>query len=141
MKETLRHREAFEYYYSLGEKRSYPKVASKFTVSRTSIKKWAKAFNWQTRIEQRDIENSKTLAKKTNKAVVNSKADYRALIKETVDIYKQKLKDGKIKVNKPQDLDTLAKLDLVLMGEANENEQHKLIFEIIEGNKNNNKKE
>ena len=141
MKETLRHREAFEYYYSLGDKRSYPKVASKFTVSRTSIKKWAKAFNWQTRIEQRDIENSKTLAKKTNKAVVNSKADYRALIKETVDIYKQKLKDGKIKVNKPQDLDTLAKLDLVLMGEANENEQHKLIFEIIEGNKNNNKKE
>jgi len=53
MKETLRHREAFEYYYVLGNDRSYPQVASKFTVSLTSVKKWAKEFNWQQRVQDR----------------------------------------------------------------------------------------
>jgi len=120
MKEKLKHKEAFEYYYSLGDKRSYPKVASKFTVSRTSIKKWSKAFNWQDRIELRDIDNGKKLEAKTDKAVVNSKADYRALIRKTVDLYKKKLDDGKIIISRPQDLDILAKLDLTMMGEATE---------------------
>ena len=120
MKETLRHREAFEYYYGLGNKRSYPKVASKFTVSRTSIKKWSKAFNWLERIELRDINNAKKLEDKTDESVVNSKADYRALIRKTVDLYKKKLDDGKIIISRPQDLDTLVKLDLNLMGEATE---------------------
>ena len=68
-KETLRHQEAFDYYYSLGEKRSYPQVSDKFTVSQTSIKKWSKAFKWQERIVERDEKNAKALAKKTDKKV------------------------------------------------------------------------
>lgn len=59
MHETLRHQKAFEYYYSLGHDRTYPKVASQFTVSRTSIKNWAKAFNWQQRVQERDMKNAK----------------------------------------------------------------------------------
>jgi len=120
MKETLRHREAFEYYYSLGDKKSITEVARKFTLSRASISKWSKAFNWQDRIVQRDIENGKELSKKVNSNIVNSKADYRALIRQTVDLYKKKLDEGKIIINRPQDLETLAKLDLTLMGEATE---------------------
>lgn len=118
MKETLRHKEAFEYYYSLGDNRSYPKVALKFTVSKTSIKKWAKNFNWQERIELRDINNGKELEKKVDKAIVNSKADYRALIKKVVKKFEQKLKDGKIRIERPEDLNVMAKLDLLLMGES-----------------------
>jgi len=118
VKETLRHKEAFEYYYSLGDNRSYPKVALKFTVSKTSIKKWAKNFNWQERIELRDINNGKELEKKVDKAIVNSKADYRALIKKVVKKFEQKLKDGKIRIERPEDLNVMAKLDLLLMGES-----------------------
>lgn len=78
MRETKRHGDAFDYYYSLGEGRGYPQVASKFTVSRTSVKKWSKEFNWKTRIIQRDLEINKKTEEKTNSAIVNTKADYRA---------------------------------------------------------------
>jgi transposase len=118
--ETLRHREAFEYYYSLGEKKSLTLVARKFNVSKQTVTKWNKAFNWQQRVEQRDIENGKRLEKKTDNAVVNSKAEYRALIRKTVDVFKERLKEGKIKISRPQDLESLAKLDLLMMGEATE---------------------
>jgi len=120
MKEKLKHKEAFEYYYSLGDKRSLKKVALQYTCSIPAVKKWSIAFNWQDRIELRDIDNGKKLEAKTDKAVVNSKADYRALIRKTVDLYKKKLDDGKIIISRPQDLDILAKLDLTMMGEATE---------------------
>ena len=132
MKETFRHKEAFEYYYSLGEKKSITEVARKFTLSRASISKWSKAFNWQDRIIQRDIENGKRLEKKTDNNVVNSKADYRALIRQTVELYKQRLIDGKIIINRPQDLETLVKLDLNLMGEASEITDDKSVHELVE---------
>jgi len=118
MKETLRHREAFEYYYILGEKRSITEVARKFTLSRASISKWSRAFNWQLRIVQRDIENSKALTKKINKDVVNSKADYRALIKKVVKKFEDKLDKDKIQICRTSDLAEMANLDLKMMGEA-----------------------
>lgn len=122
MKETLRHTEAFYYYYGLGDKRSYTQVARKFTISRTSIHKWSKVFNWRERVEQTDIEISKILKKKLKEAIVYSKADYRALVKEVVDKFKERLKEGKIKISKPQDIIEMIKLDLLMMGESTERE-------------------
>ena len=132
MKETLRHKEAFEYYYSLGDKKSITEVARKFTLSRASISKWSKAFNWQDRIVQRDIENGKELSKKVNDNIVNSKADYRALIRQTVDLYKKRLDEGKIIISRPQDLETLAKLDLTLMGEATDITEDKSVYDLVD---------
>jgi len=120
MKEKLKHKEAFEYYYSLGDKRTLKKVSLQYTCSVPGVKKWSKAFNWQDRIELRDINNGKKLEAKTDKAVVNSKADYRALIKKVVKEFEQKLKDKKIIISKPCDLADMAKLDLLMMGEATE---------------------
>jgi len=80
--ETKRHIEAFDYYYALGENRSYPQVADKFTVSETSVKIWSASFNWAERIKVRDIENGRKLMEKTDREVVNTKADYRKMIKE-----------------------------------------------------------
>jgi hypothetical protein len=80
--ETKRHGDAFDYYYSLGAERSCQKVANKFTVSRTSVNKWKTSFNWHERVIQRDIEINRKTEAKTNKAIVNTKADYRADIKK-----------------------------------------------------------
>ncbi len=121
MKEKLKHREAFEFFYSLGgeaSEKNARKVAEKYQVSERTIWRWYKQFNWRERVEQRDIENAKKLKAKTDRAIVNSKADYRALIKKTVDLYKKRLEEGKIIINRPQDLDTLIKADLTLMGES-----------------------
>jgi len=60
------------------------------------------------------------LEKKVDKAIVQSKANYRALISKVVKKFEEKLKDGKIRIEKPEDLNVMAKLDLLLMGEATE---------------------
>lgn len=114
MKETLQHKEAFEYYYSLGENRGYREVAQKFNTSLTTLAKWGKTFNWQERVTQRDIEISKQLEKKTNTTVLNEKANYRKLIKEAI----TNMND--IKIESVKDYETLVKLDLLLMGESTE---------------------
>jgi len=152
MIETLRHKEAFEYYYSLGDKRSYPQVALKFTVSKTSLKKWAKAFNWKERVGLRDIENGKKLEAKTDRTIVNTKADYRAEIKTQLGILKailnkviQDFKSNNIlDVENVKDLEKvinsyekLCKLDLSIMGE-NLDKQEVIINILGEVNENNN---
>lgn len=121
MKETLRHREAFEYYYGLGQSRSLVAVASHFGVSERTVARWSKNFAWQERIEQRDIENAKHLEKKTNELVVNEKANYRKIIKAAIGDFVKRMAAGDVTVNSVSDLERLVKLDLLLMGEATEN--------------------
>jgi hypothetical protein len=126
MKETLRHQEAFNYYYSLGSDRSLSKLRGKLkslkspydVPSLKSLQRWSKEFNWQQRIKERDAKISQQLNKVAEKEEFLTRADYRKLIKETIDVYKQKLKDKKIVVSNARDLETLAKLDLLMIGEA-----------------------
>ena len=129
MKETLRHQEAFEYYYTLGEKRSITTVSHKYNVSRPAVAKWSGAFNWQERIEQRDMENARRLEKKTNNTIVNEKAHYRKIIKASINTFVEKLKARKIEVDSIQDIERLIKLDLLLMGEATERDE---IIQIVD---------
>jgi len=145
MQETKRHGDAFDYYYSLGAERSYPQVASKFTVSRTSVKIWAKEFNWKNRVIQRDLEINKRIEEKTDSAIVNTKADYRAGIAEDLEeltTIRQRavkligdateaIEKGTIKISDVKEFDNVVsslkklhdlnkdyiKLDLVLIGE------------------------
>jgi nitrate reductase NapAB chaperone NapD len=134
MKETPEHIEAFEYYYSIPN-RNLRAVAQKFNKSLTAVNNWNKAFNWQQRVEQRDLANAKEIEKKTNKTIVNTKADYRAEIKTQLGILKailnQAINDIKekriIKVANTNELkdvvnsyEKLSKLDLLMMGEATE---------------------
>ena len=129
MKETLQHTEAFEYYYGLGDKRSQRLVAGKYGVSGKTIAKWSKAFNWQERIELRDMENSRLLEKKTNNTIVNEKANYRKLIKAAISTFVGNLNAGKVDVLSVQDMERLVKLDLLLMGEATERDE---IIQIVD---------
>jgi len=142
MQETKRHGDAFDYYYSLGAARSYTEVARKFNVSRTSLAKWAKAFNWMDRIAQRDIENSKKIQAKTDRTIVNTKADYRRDVRLALQPLKAAINkvivknpdtgkpEVKIPIDEARDLasvivsfEKLIKLDLVLMGEADSHTQ------------------
>ena len=119
MEETLKHVEAFEYYYSLGHVRSYPQVASEFTVSLTSIKKWAKTFKWQQRVKERDINNAQTLEEKTDSTLVEAKSKYLLVLQASLFQYLKALKSGNIRINSVRDLETLIKLELLLRdGEA-----------------------
>ena len=66
--ETLRHREAWEYYYGLGDARTLVQVASRFNVSVQAVVNWVKSFNWQDKIRERDARiKNKLDAKQENK--------------------------------------------------------------------------
>ena len=60
MQETLRHQQAFEYYYMLGANRNYSKVAEHFGVSNVSVTKWADAFGWKNKVQEKYITEIRT---------------------------------------------------------------------------------
>ena len=109
-----------------------------------TFQRWSKSFNWQERIEQRDIEISRGLEIKTNETVISIKAGFKAEIKVQLNIYKvmlnkliKKFKESKenetIEINKIDDLkivtdcyEKLVKLYLTLIGEASEIEEIEL---------------
>lgn len=69
-KETSETLEAFEYYYSLGDKRSKQVVANKFERSLQTIRNWEKEFSWEDKIIKRDVENAKKASEASNITVV-----------------------------------------------------------------------
>lgn len=117
LNETLRHLEAFEFYYALGNDRSYPQVASRFTVSLTSVKKWAKEFQWQERVKERDIKNAKSLSEITDETLIATKTKYIDIIQDTLRQYCIALQSGSVKINSVQDLERLARLEISLREE------------------------
>jgi hypothetical protein len=152
MKEELKHKETFEQYYIMGGDRSLAKLREKLmslesrqnVVNLRTLQRWSKAFHWQERIEQRDIEVSRGLEDKTNETIISIKAGFKAEIKAQLNIFKvmlnrliKKFKEDKengiIEIKKIEDLkvvtdsyEKLIKLYLTLIGEASEIEEIEL---------------
>ena len=82
MKETSRHLEAYEYFFSLGDERSLIAVSNKFNVSVQSLCKWNKLFKWPDRIKERNNKIANKVAEKHDITAVEEKYKYRRLIKE-----------------------------------------------------------
>ena len=117
MKEQLHQKEAFEYYYGLGKSRNVQKVAKYMSVSVAAVKKWSAVFKWQEKIQARDDSIGKQMEEVTDKAIIDEKMRYRKLIRAIVKEAAIKVKDGRLKAHSIRDVDTLIKLDLLLMGE------------------------
>jgi len=82
MRETKEHPAAFNEYYLMGNDRSLVSVASRCGVCVKTAERWSKELNWQDRIALKDIEISRKLNDGLDDVVVNTKADYRKMIKE-----------------------------------------------------------
>ena len=118
--DSLTRQRAFDHYYSCGSDRSLAKTGEYLGIHVRTITNWSKTDNWQTRIQQRDIENARRMEEKTNEAITDIRADYRKIIKATIADYIKKLKTGEVSVGTVTDFERLVKLDLLLMGEATE---------------------
>lgn len=127
-KENLHQKEAFELYYSLGESRTLDKVAELLGRNKRTLYEWSTRFNWQERVLQYDIEISKKLKEKTVNTIANEKANYRKIIKLAISDFVKRLSSGEIKVATVAELEKLIKMDLVLMGEADEIKENRGIF-------------
>jgi hypothetical protein len=112
--ESLRNKEAFEYYYSLGVQRSCRKVAAKYKISERTVFNWSSWFNWQERVKHRDIDHAKKIDEETNTHLIDVKTKYLTIIHDLVEIFRAKLHDGDIRINSIRDLERLAKLELLL---------------------------
>jgi hypothetical protein len=115
--ETLEQAKAFDYYYSLGKDRNLKRVAKRAKKSLATIKNWSRQHKWPEHVEQRDSKNAKKIMEKTDELILNTKEEYRELIKKAVDKYFQDFLAGKLAVKNIQDFERLVKLDLQLMGE------------------------
>ena len=103
-KETLKHQEAFDFYYSLGDNRSYAKVADKFNVTIGTVTKWAGSFSWQRRIVERDRKIALQIKREMDKQILQDKKNYRKIIQATINKYVENFKAGKVEVTNIKDL-------------------------------------
>ncbi len=78
--EQSQHRLGFEHYCALGEKRTYAQVATEMGVDHTTVKLWARSFNWRERVQTRDLELARQIADKTLKTGLDDRARRRKLI-------------------------------------------------------------
>jgi hypothetical protein len=141
---------AFDRYYAMGEQRDLKRVASELQGNENfidgapawkTLQNWSSQYNWQQRCELRDIENSQKIQAKTDRVVVNTKADYRNDIRLSLQPVKAAINSAIVKKEDPEtgevkavlnfsvedakdlaqmvnSLEKLIKTDLVLMGEA-----------------------
>jgi len=155
---------AFDVYYAMGAARDLKGLARALVGAENfedgspawkTLKSWSADNNWQERAKLRDIANSKIEQDKTDKEVVNTKADYRKWIKERIeedkklDGYvtaligktKKKIEKGELEVVTIKELTELTrahqgstakkielmKLDLLMMGEADSHQEHSFL--------------
>jgi len=146
MEETLRHQEAFNYYYSLGNTRRLLLVSQKVGVAEATVKRWSTYFKWRDKIIRRDKENARKLAKKVDKAILKTKSDYHkevqdslGLIRGVLALIAQKVKDKTLKADSAKDLGTLIKaqdaairLEQLLSGKADSRPEHVITVQYID---------
>ena len=115
MKEQDHHKKAFEFYYGLGEGRSYKLVAEEFRVSLATVKVWGKAFGWKERIGGRDADAARTMADQSLKSTTEKIARNRKIVEMGLMQVAKAIAEGKVKPT-ISDLDRLIRLEEFLRG-------------------------
>lgn len=133
---SLKSKEAFKYYCSLGPNRSLYSVAKKFGISQSTVRNWSIKDKWDEACK--NLDNSNNIL--SNVTVVDNKKDiniddesirtfksYRKIINASVIEYLNNLKDGKIKITKPKDLENLINVDVLLYDKIQEYYKNKTV--------------
>jgi len=125
-KENSLQREAFEIYYQMGDKRSLRAVSEKIDRTERTVAGWSRAFSWVDRVSQREIEENKNNADNNSilAQTVDAKTKYRIMLNNLLAMASRKIASGELKIRNVQDLERVVKLDLLLMGESTEREEH-----------------
>ena len=125
LKGTPRHAEALDYYFGLGDNRSYKLVAEFYGVSPRTVAQWASKYAWQRQVVEREHKLALQLQRETDKEILEDRKKYRKLIKASLQSYMDNLKNNKININNAKDFVRLINLDMRIMdvldkGTANE---------------------
>jgi hypothetical protein len=125
--EQEHHKKAFEFYYGLGEGRSYKQVAEEHGVSLGAVKLWGRSFGWKRRVRERDGEIARALADQSLKDGVERSSRNRKIIEMGLVRVAQAIAEGKVKVTMA-DLDRLIRLEEFLREDLKESDGVTVIF-------------
>ena len=114
--ESEKHKQAFDYYYSLGSSRSYDKVAVEFGASRSTVKAWGRSFGWGGRVAERDAQVSREVANRTLTDEISRCERNIKIVEMAVMRLARDIRDGRIKTTLA-DLDRLIRLESFLRKE------------------------
>lgn len=125
MRETSRHRSAFEFYYGQGGSRSYVLTAVHIGVSKHSISRWSKSFAWQQRVAARDAKISDEVENRADDNLANFKLKQLRTISSKLTEFAH----SDIAANDIADFDRLVKLSLLIRGEATERTETEINYD------------
>lgn len=109
LKETLRHKNAFELYFKT---RSIREVAKEMGVSKNSVDNWNREFNWQERVEKRERLIADKVEEENIKNEVDLRSKFTQGLKGAIDLFLENLNKGAVKVETVSDFEKLGKLYL-----------------------------
>ena len=119
--ESVRQREAYEYWKALGLSRSYRLVGAKYDVSAVTICKWAKRWDWRQRLELEAVVPVAHPELIKPDYSISTKNDLLPVINAAIEQIVQK-KDGvpilQVPIRNVSDFERMVKLHLLLSGEA-----------------------
>ena len=108
--EKEHHKQAFEFYYGLGSKRSYKAVAERFDVSASTIKNWSRSFRWRERIDEKDSAVTREMVDQTSQQTVEQHERNLKIVQTGLMRTAKDIAEGKVKV-RMQDLERLMLLE------------------------------
>ena len=124
-KEQPHHIRAFEHYYGLGEQRSYERVAAEFSVASSTVKLWARSFDWRDRIRERDLEIARNVAGRTLSDQVTRRERSLQIVHMAMVQLAKAIAEGDLRMT-VSDLDKLIRLESFLSDEPES--RHELVL-------------
>jgi len=122
VKEQPHQKKAFEHYYSLGEHRSYAKVAAEFGVGESTVKLWGKSFRWKERIQERDLQVVREVASQSLDVEVSRRERGLQIVQMAVLQLARAIAEGEVKMSL-SDLDRLVRLEAFLSNEPDSRQE------------------
>ena len=122
VKEQPHQTRAFEYYYALGEVRSYEKVAVEFSAAPSTVKLWGKSFGWRERLRDRDLHVAREVASRTLDSEVSRREQGLQIIRMAVFQLAKAIAEGAVKMSL-SDLDKLIRLEAFLSNEPDSRQE------------------
>lgn len=103
--ETPEQKDAFEHYFLMGDNRSYRQLAKKLNKGVTTISGWAKKFDWQERIMDRDKQVDQIVEQRNNKTMAELREEQARLLDVALNKFMEKVQAGKMEIETWQDYD------------------------------------
>lgn len=116
--ETPEQKQAFDTYFLMGEDRSYRKLAKHLGKGVTTISNWAKWFDWQTRIDEREGAVNKIVEERINKSMAEIKIEQAQQIDLAMAKFWKRVNDGKIEIENWTEYEKVWKIRQEIGGET-----------------------